>query len=79
MTIDIGRREFIWAIGGTGLLWSFTARARQTLPTIGFLGPNVSVWGEWTSAFAERLSQLGWIEGRTVAIEYRWSEGPPSA
>ena len=42
MTIDIGRREFIWALGGTGLLWSFTARAQQSskLPTIGFLGPD---------------------------------------
>ncbi len=79
MTIDIGRREFIWALGGTGLLWSFTAHARQSgqLPTIGFLGADASVWGEWTSAFAERLSQLGWIEHRTVAIEYRWSDGRP--
>ncbi len=79
MTIDIGRREFIWALGGTGLLWSFTAHARQSgqLPTIGFLGADASVWGEWTSAFAERLSQLGWIKDRTVAIEYRWSEGRP--
>jgi putative ABC transport system substrate-binding protein len=79
MTIDIGRREFIWALGGTGVLWPFTAHARQSdkLPTIGFLGPDASVWGEWTSAFAERLSQLGWIEHRTVAIEYRWSEGRP--
>jgi putative ABC transport system substrate-binding protein len=79
MTIDIGRREFIWALGGTGLLWSFNARAQQSgkLPTIGFLGPDAAVWGEWTSAFAERLSQLGWIEHRTVAIEYRWSNGRP--
>jgi putative tryptophan/tyrosine transport system substrate-binding protein len=79
MTINIGRREFISALGGAGLLWPFTARAQQSgkLPTIGFLGPDASAWREWTSGFAERLSQLGWIEDRTVAIEYRWSESRP--
>ena len=34
-------------------------------------------WSAWTAAFAERLGQLGWIEGRTIALEYRWSEGRP--
>ena len=79
MTIDIGRREFIWALGGTGLLWSFTARAQQSgkLTTIGVLGDSALGWSAWTAAFAERLSQLGWIEGRTIALEYRWSEGRP--
>jgi putative ABC transport system substrate-binding protein len=47
------------------------------VPTIGFLGADASVWRPWTDAFVERLHQLGWIEGRTVAIEYRWSEGRP--
>ena len=41
------------------------------------LGDRVSVWGTWTVAFAQRLRELGWIEGRTVAFEYRWSEGRP--
>ena len=79
MTIDIGRREFIWALGGTGLLWSFTARAWQPgkLPTIGFLTPDASGWSAETAAFIERLSQLGWIEDRTITIEYRWSEARP--
>jgi putative ABC transport system substrate-binding protein len=41
------------------------------------LGGNASVWAPWTASFVQRLGTLGWIEGRTVAIEYRWSEGLP--
>ncbi len=78
MTIGIGRRQFISALGGTAFAWPLSARGQQPkLATIGLLTPDVSSWGAWTAAFAERLSQLGWIEGRTVAIEYRWSEGRP--
>jgi putative tryptophan/tyrosine transport system substrate-binding protein len=54
------------------------ARAQQPgkLPTIGFLGANSpSVQSQWTAAFVQRLHELGWIEGRNVAIEYRWAEG----
>jgi ABC-type uncharacterized transport system substrate-binding protein len=44
-------------------------------PTIGFLGANTSsVQSRWTAAFTQRLRELGWIEGRNVAIEYRWAE-----
>jgi putative ABC transport system substrate-binding protein len=54
-------------------------RAQQSgkLPTIGFLGTDASFWSLWTAAFVERLRDLGWIEGRTIAIEYRWTEGRP--
>jgi putative ABC transport system substrate-binding protein len=46
------------------------------LPTIGFLGASTAAnWTEWTGAFVRRLRELGWVEGRTVAIEYRWAEG----
>jgi putative tryptophan/tyrosine transport system substrate-binding protein len=45
--------------------------------SIGFVGGNVATWAPWTAAFAERLRALGWIEGRTVAIDYRWTEGRP--
>ena len=46
------------------------------LPTIGFMGAGTSSgWRQWTNAFLERLRELGWVEGRTVAIEYRWAEG----
>ena len=73
------RREFLWAVGGTVLWWPFgAARAQQArrLPTIGFLGMLApSAMSAWTAAFVERLRELGWIEGRSVAIEYRWAEG----
>jgi len=71
------RREFITALGGAAA-WPLAARAQQgkTLPTIGFLGASTSSnWNHWTTAFVRRLGELGWIEGRTVAIDYRWAEG----
>jgi putative ABC transport system substrate-binding protein len=70
------RREFITLLGGAAA-WPLTARAEQPgkLPTIGFLGTTTaSAWKTWTTAFAQRLRELGWIEGRTVVIEYRWAE-----
>ena len=47
------------------------------MPTIGFLGADASAFGPWTAAFVAHLRELGWTEGRTIAIEYRWSEGIP--
>jgi putative ABC transport system substrate-binding protein len=72
------RREFITLLGGTVTAWPLTARAQQPprLPTVGFLVPGTpESHGKWVSAFVRRLSELGWIEGRTVAIEHRWAEG----
>jgi putative ABC transport system substrate-binding protein len=73
------RREFITLLGGaaTTVAWPFGARAqRSKLPTIGFLGASTpSAWIPWVAAFEQRLRELGWIKGRTVAIEYRWAEG----
>ena len=72
------RREFIALLGSTAAPWPLAARAQQPgkLPTIGFLGATTpSVMGQWTAAFVQRLRELGWIEGRTVAIEVRWAEG----
>jgi putative ABC transport system substrate-binding protein len=51
--------------------------AADKRPTIGFLGADVAGWRPWTDAFVARLRELGWIEGRTIAIEYRWTEGRP--
>src|SRR5262245_12498050 len=73
------RRQFITLLGGAAVTWPLAARAQQSgkLPTIGFVGSNASAWGAWTTAFVARLHDLGWIEGRTLGIEYRWSEGRP--
>ena len=52
------------------------ARTAAKLPTIGFLGPNTpALDSRRVGAFVQRLRELGWIEGRTIAIEYRWAEG----
>ena len=72
------RREFITLLGGAAVAWPLAARGQQSgkLPTIGFLVPNTrSAAREWTEAFELRLRELGWIDGRTVTIEYRWVEG----
>ncbi len=73
------RRDFIKIIGSAAAAWPLGSQAQQPgkLPTIGVLGADAGVWGPWIAAFVERLSKLGWIENRTVSIEYRWSEGRP--
>jgi putative ABC transport system substrate-binding protein len=70
------RRDFMAAVG-SAMVWPAVANAQQAgrLPTIGFLGADPVVFAPWTAALVARLRELGWIEGRTVAIEYRWSEG----
>jgi putative ABC transport system substrate-binding protein len=72
------RRDFITALGGVTAAWPLAARAQQRakLPTVGFLGAlTPSATTQWTAAFVQRLRELSWIEGRTIAIEYRWAEG----
>ena len=71
------RREFISLLGGAAA-WPLAARAQQSgkLLTIGFLGSTMpSVEGQRLAAFVQRLRELGWMEGRNVAIEVRWAEG----
>jgi putative ABC transport system substrate-binding protein len=77
MTAKMKRREFITLLGGAAA-WPLAARAQQAakLPTIGILGSGTpATHGHWYAAFVQRLRELGWIDGRTVAIEYRWAEG----
>ena len=73
------RREFITLLGGAAAIaWPGAARAQQRprVPTIGFLGSGMpSSDSQYVAAFGQRLRALGWIEGRDVAIEYRWGEG----
>jgi putative ABC transport system substrate-binding protein len=72
------RREFIAILGSAMAAGPQAVRAQQAgkPPTIGFLCPtSASAWAPWTAAWVGRLRQLGWVDGRTVAIEYRWGEG----
>jgi putative ABC transport system substrate-binding protein len=72
------RRKFLTLLGGAAFNGPLEALAQQSgrLPTIGFLGTTTpSSWSNYVPAFEERLRELGWLKGRTVAIEYRWAEG----
>src|SRR5262245_38928507 len=74
----MNRREFISLLGGVAAAWPLAARAQQPakVPTVGFLGPNTRpAASEWVAEFVQGLRELGWIDGRSVAIEYRWAEG----
>jgi putative tryptophan/tyrosine transport system substrate-binding protein len=74
----VRRRELITLLGGAAAAWPLAARAQQPgkLPTIGFMGESTSEGQrQWVAAFAQRLVERGWIEGRNVALEYRWAEG----
>jgi putative tryptophan/tyrosine transport system substrate-binding protein len=70
------RRDFVGLVGGAAA-WPLAARARQRkLPTIGYLHQSTAALSsQETAAFLQRLRELGWIEGRTVAIESRYAEG----
>ena len=75
------RRGFICLIGAAATVWPLAARAQQLVKqrTIGFLGSSTpSAMSQWVAAFVQRLRDLGWIEGGTVTIEYRWAEGRSS-
>jgi putative ABC transport system substrate-binding protein len=75
------RREFIAGLTGAAAGWPLAARAQQQpgkRPTIGLLTAGApATHGRWVNAFVQRLNELGWVDGRTVALEYRWGQGRP--
>src|SRR5262245_60084367 len=73
----LDRRIFIVGLGSAAA-WPVVGRAQQSakLFTIAFLGGNApSTQHQWTAAFVQRIHELGWVEGRNLAIVYRWAEG----
>jgi|SRR5262245_17406662 len=75
MTVTIGRRELLAALGGARSRGRSAHAQQAATPVIGFLGPeSPAQWGGRLRAFHQGLGEAGYIEGRNVTIEYRWAE-----
>src|SRR5262245_28558139 len=77
-SFQLKRREFITLLGGAAVAWPIAARTQQPakLPTIGFLGPTTpAATSNFVASFVGRLGELGWVDGRTIAIDYRYTDG----
>jgi putative ABC transport system substrate-binding protein len=74
----VKRRDFMGLLGGAGAAWPVRALAQRAgkVATVGFLDVSAdSGWSAYFAAFAKRLNEVGWIEGRTITIEHRLAEG----
>ena len=73
------RRQFITLLSGAAAVLPLASRAQQprTVATIAYLGVDESYWRPRSFAFVQRLRELGWIEDRTVKIQYYWTQGRP--
>src|SRR5262249_32855269 len=70
------RREFIAFVGCTAAMWPLTALAQQPIPVVGFLHPgSTEGLAQQLAAFRQGLNEIGFVEGRNVAIEFHWAEG----
>src|SRR5438477_11360202 len=71
------RRKFIAQLGTAAVAWSVGVRAQKsTIPVIGFLGSaSPAQWAPFVAAFRKGLNETGYVEGKNVAIEFRWAEG----